>query len=75
MAASLDGDKLFLGWPHCGRPEVSQLHAGRAVRQRHISPCYPGGGREALVFPPASLIVTGNTSRACLPETPHLYQP
>ena len=75
MAATPDGDGLFPGRPHCGGPVVALLHAGRAAVLMCISPWYPGAGREVLVSLPASSIVTGDVSRACLSGTHHLHWP
>ena len=59
-------DELFPGWPHCGRPMVALLHVGRAAVLMHTYHHYPEAGREVLVGLPASSIVTGNITQACL---------
>ena len=74
-AATPDGDGLFPGLPHCGGPVVALLCAGRAAVLMHISPCYPGVGREVLVGLLTSSIVTGDVSWACLSGIHHLHWP
>ena len=69
-----DGDGLFPGWPHCGRPVAALQHAGIAAVLKSIS-SYPGAGREVLVGLPASSIATSDVLWAGLSGTHHLHWP
>ena len=75
VASSPDGDAWSLRQPHCGKQQSALSHVCRAEKWSQASPHCLGGGREALVFPCASWIVTGNASRAYPFEVPHLCQP